>query len=380
MGHEVIVVGWQHIGMPRLTCSKCEQELTTHGKALDPCRLYLELPGGPSEAGINGKYTFREYLHQYQPDVIFSFADLNWLDYIPILKKEIPWVAYFPIDSHTWAQEWNTTMDKVDFPVTYSKHAQEVCRKNEYPDVDMIYHAIDPNVYKPMAPELIRKSVKMNFEPRGMNPDSFIVGVIQTVNPRKNWDYWLRIFAEFAKDKDDVVACLITDPQSPMAFNSKISIRRLVKMFGLHKKIWIPSNYHFWGGYNERQMAEITNWFKQGCYFTVAGGEGFGLGQFQAMACNVPVVALDYTTPTEFLADGRGYLTKIGDWDVLDGIERPLPDIDDAVDKLNQCYYEEEDRNLRALLGMQWARQFTWDSVMPQWARVFQQVANEYAE
>jgi len=212
-----------------------------------------------------------------------------------------------------------------------------------------------------------------------MNPNNFLVGVIQTVNPRKNWDFWLKIFADFASDKDDVTAVLITDPNSPMAFDSRISLRRIVKMLGIHKKIWMPTNYHFWGGYNEIQMAEITNWFRRGCYFTVSGGEGFGLGQFQAMCCGAPVVALDYTTPDEFLSGGRGYLVKKGDWDNIDGFERPLPDIDDAIGKLNEVYYNQEKASKVGEKGRQWASKITWNSTMPQWAKVWQEVAEEIA-
>ncbi|RLC37213.1 hypothetical protein DRH29_02760 [candidate division Kazan bacterium] len=248
------------------------------GKLRDECKLYYEVAGGPYEGGMNGRYTFNEYLYEYDPEVIFTLADIQWLKFIPPNKGNRPWVAYFPIDGDHWDDVvWNSILDKCEFPVTYSKFAQEVCKKNGYDNVKMIYHGHDPYIFKPYPMEKVQESINQNFIPRKMDPDAFLVGVVQTVNPRKNWDYWLKIFAEFVKDKDNVIAVLITDPNSQMAYTSRISLRRMIKMLGIHKKVWIPMNYHFWGGYNDLQMAEITNWFRKGCYFTVSGGEGFGL-------------------------------------------------------------------------------------------------------
>jgi len=377
LGHDIIAVGWQTLCSPILECAKCDYDLIMHKEYKDRCKQYTLVPGGPNEAGVNGMYTFNEYKQMYRPDLIFSFCDINWLPYIPREKKETPWMAYFPIDGDHWNESWNPLFDKCDYKVTYSKFAQEVCKKHGYDDVDMIYHGCDPLVFKQFSDDIVQESRKMNFKPRGMKPDSFVVGTIQTPNPRKNWESWLISFAKFAEDKDDVIAVLITDPGSPMSFNARIDMRRTIITLGIKDKIWMPGTYHYWGSYNDKQMAEIINWFRYGCYFTVSGGEGFGLPQFQSMHCGVPVVALDYTTPTEFLADGRGYLIKQGEWFNPDGFDRPLPDIGDAVEKLNDVYYNPEKAKRTATKGMAWAKRITWNTTMYQWAKKFKEIGED---
>ena len=98
------------------------------------------------------------------------------------------------------------------------------------------------------------------------------------------------------------------------------------------------------------------------------------------MCCKAPVVALDATSATEFFEDGRGYLIKQGEWDNLDGIDRPTPDIDDAILKLNECYDNPEKRAAIAQKGRNWAKEITWKETVFQkggWYSLFEEIGED---
>jgi len=315
-----------------------------------------------------------QYVHNYGSESIpwflkthpntaamMTLQDIHCFDY---MKSKLPrgsrppWIAYFPVDTHDFKKEWVDILRESEFPTTYSKFGHRLLRDKFKVDTHFVYHGIDTNVWRPLVNDLadrskIRRVLVMTNEHGEKIPlhDKFVVGMIGRLNPRKMLHIWLGIFAEFAKDKDDVIAYWHCDPQDPMASDGLGVLAQWIESLGIQDKFCHTNGYKWWAPMPINILVLIANMFDVHLYPT--GGEGFGLTIAETMACGVPNLVTDYTTGPEFLQDEktgqlRGELLKINKFVEMNGCKRPWVDINHAVERLNELYYDE---NLRKEYG-----------------------------
>ena len=61
-----------------------------------------------------------------------------------------------------------------------------------------------------------------------------------------------------------------------------------------------------------RARAEMVNLYSQANAFVLPSrAEGWGLPLMEAMSCALPVIATDYSAPTDFLHEGNAYLIRV---------------------------------------------------------------------
>jgi glycosyltransferase involved in cell wall biosynthesis len=112
-------------------------------------------------------------------------------------------------------------------------------------------------------------------------------------------------------------------------------------------------------GFETSKMNEVYN--VMDCFLLSTSGEGFGIPIIEAMACEVPVIATDYTTTQELVKDNKAGLgiklsgteelnmfsteSKKYDEEALDGtitgsweVERGFCSISDGVEKVKFIY------------------------------------------
>lgn len=108
---------------------------------------------------------------------------------------------------------------------------------------------------------------------------------------------------------------------------------------------------------------------------SASSGEGWGLPILEGMATGLPMIGPNCSSFTELInAPDRGYLSKV-DYQLLPNMsERALVDINSLSEYMKHYYYlskMEKDRMSRNCI--QFAKQYTWDKVIPEWNQLIEQ-------
>jgi len=242
-------------------------------------------------------------------------------------------------------------LNKIDQPVAMAEFGQKQVKDYYNLDVAHIPHGCDTTLFHklPLQEQLDLKK-KYGLE------DKFVVGVVARNQPRKNLDRTLKTI-RLLKDKiPNLVLFLHMDPDDPA--QPLWRMKSLVRKFGIENRV-IFSGMSALKGFPTDQMNEIYN--VMDCFFLSTSGEGFGIPIIEAMACEVPVVATDYTTTPELVIknnaglgielagcdtvdmmamDSKEYDSKTmngtitGSWEV----ERGICDINSAANQIIKLY------------------------------------------
>lgn len=144
---------------------------------------------------------FPYILTDFRPELIFLFQDVFNIDYaIPLVKKwnkEIPIVAYFPIDGSPVNRAWEGVFEFPQKLITYTQWGIDriVDIFPKYKDkIEYLYHGVDTTLFKPLNAGA-RKTYKME---KGWD-NKFVVLNVNRFQPRKMLTLSLRAHALFTK-------------------------------------------------------------------------------------------------------------------------------------------------------------------------------------
>jgi glycosyltransferase involved in cell wall biosynthesis len=247
--------------------------------------------------------------------------------------------------------------------VAMAKFGRDQCKEYYNLDTEYIPHAVDTNIFYRLSEEERNKArTKYGFQ------DKFVVGVVARNQGRKMLDRTIKAFKLFCKDKPDAVLFMHTDPYDRAG---QFDIQALIQREGIMNRV-IFSGMNFFKGFDYKQMNEIYN--VMDVFLLTTSGEGFGVPIIEAMACQVPVFATDYTTTPELVKEhfsgmGINLAAEItGSWNV----ERGVMDDIDCANKLTVVY---KDRNLLKVMGENGKKAvdqyYSWDVVIEQWDKFF---------
>ena len=242
-------------------------------------------------------------------------------------------------------------LKKIDKPVAMSKFGQKQVKDYHNLDVAHIPHGLDTKLFFRL-PDEQREMLKHKY---GLN-GKFVIGTVARNQPRKHLDRTLKTMV-LLKDKiPNAVLFMHLDPDD--LAQPLWKIKSLIQKFGLENRV-IFSGMKAHHGFPAQQMNEVYN--VMDCFFLSTSGEGFGIPIIEAMACEVPVVATDYTTTPELVINNNaGFGVKLAGTDTVDlfsldskeydnkmmngtitgswEVERGLCDINDATNKIEILY------------------------------------------
>lgn len=328
----------------------------------------------------------QKYIKSEQPDITFILADTfmyyPWIFDVDFTPSHS--IFYFPSDGTPMPQECENILKKVEHPIAMSKFAQKQVADYYGVKADYIPHGVDAGFLSPASQET--KSYLRREWGNRLSIDltnKFVVLFLGRNQGRKMPGELIKVFAEFAKDKNDVVLILSCDPSDPAGMSPDFSMGQFIKFLKIEDKVRF-SGVTYWSHLTDEEIKQIYQ--ISDVYASTTSGEGFGIPTVEAMSCGVPPIITDCTTSEELVGnndcgirvplynhdDGyslRGTIT--GSWNV----ERAMVDKGKFVTALNTVYTN------RVLLGdmarnarEKVLKEYDWKVVYPLWESKFAQI------
>lgn len=217
---------------------------------------------------------------------------------------------YFPSDGGGGLPKGcEAILNKIDCPVAMAKFGQKQVKDYHNLDVAHIPHGVDSSAFYPLE-ENERNELRKKW---GLN-DKFVIGVVARNQPRKNLDRTIKSMRLIADQIPNAILFLHLDPNDPA--QPMFKIHDLVIKYNLENRV-VYSGMNSFNGFPQSEMNNVYN--VMDCFFLSTSGEGFGIPIIEAMSCQVPVVATDYTTTQELVKDNNsGLPVKLAGVELLD--------------------------------------------------------------
>lgn len=382
--YEFVVLGINYAGVPY--CTPASEYF--HLKDIP---VYPAFTGGP-QSSLFGYDVLAEFLSNQEFDIFFALQDT--FNLIPVKdaikkarqKKDFKYILYFPVDGDVKIEWIEDAIKLADVPVTYSEFGKKIVSdKNSYLDLKVIPHGVDMEKFKPFETEADRKLFrKTYFE---IDDDTFLISNINRNQPRKDLPRTIIAFREFCKRNKNIKAKLYLHCSANDQAGHKL--HEFTKNY-LPEELWdriiMPSDLVMGGNGVPVETLNMV-YGASDLVTSTTLGEGWGLSTVEAMATKTPVVMPNNSVNPQLIGnDERGYLVKCGGDYISDYISdyivmkfdnelmRPLTDVDDLVDKWEHVYENKEEAKQKAEVAYEWLKDYSWDDIVKQWEKVFDEV------
>jgi len=268
------------------------------------------------------------------PNFIITLYDV-WVLKNPALDA-LPIASWTPIDHQpapenvlAWLKKPNVT------PIAMSRFGKEMI-ENAGIESEYIPHAVDTKIFTPT--ELLPEGIS-GREFVGDDGDKFVVGM-NFANKAGGFIHRKAVaenflaFAIFAKQHDDVVLYLHTEPYGKQSGFVLPNILAACGVPSDRVKFVDPIQYSY--GISQKTLAAIYSAWDVGLFTNY--GEGFGIPQVEAQACGVPIITSNFAAsaelagPDSYLVNGQPF------WDAGQHCWFNVPNVQGIVDALEQAY------------------------------------------
>ena len=349
--------------------------------------ISMSAPEGMPYWWTNNKYYGSDALdsvvNRFQPDILLTIGDFWNLNYIadPTICKTrrwFQWCSYIPVDGEPIGGGLPPgiapIVQDIDIPVAYTEYAKAAVMKSVFDQetrnrIRVIYHGVDTNVFKPDPAE--RKKIRQQY---GID-DKFVFLTVSRNQSRKNIPELFRawkMFSETPRAKDNVILW------PHMNFNDSAgwNIDDMISILDLKNQsiMYYNTVAHSSGHLITVPDAEVARLYQIADAFILISGEGFGLPIFEAMATGLPCILLNHSAASELGAEGRSHLIDINDFITWTGAhltQRPIPRIENVAAAMEKVFLDASYRSKIAAAGHEFAKRYTWDSVVAEWNALF---------
>lgn len=291
-GHEVYYLGWQ----------------TRHDYTSD--EWDFKILGVTSQFGRNDWF---KIFNKINPDVVITLGDAHMVDPLARLPDRPLWIMYYPLDGEPISPSIKETLLNADILVAMANFGWQLTKKefNYYPEY--IPHFYKPENFYDMGYEL-KSELKKEM---GIPEDSFVVGCIARLNPRKHHQrllYAFRLFLDMQpeEERSKIYLYLHLDPYDPLVFqdpNHNYQFIEWINTLKLDKNVILTPGNLYHSGLPISYVNKLYNAFD--IHVLPTGGEGFGVPFIEAASTGIPTIATDYTTTKEHLYLRTPYTDKI---------------------------------------------------------------------
>lgn len=366
-GHQIRVLATNYRG----DSWDCERPGHDHPT---PLRLYR--PDTVIPTDIYGRARIIEML-AWEPDVVVFLQDpqvilstifANSKDPEKILLRYRPMLAYIPVDGEALPPTWTTFLPKVTNVIAMSKWGQKF-----YDPSQLVYHAIDQETFWPIwekpkttSTGIVCKTKADCKRAFGLDPDKFLVGRVDTNSGRKDYAALIKALWPVMEKFKDIEAWFHCEDEAP-----NVGLR-MQDMLLRNAEAVNPNRFHFPGlhtsfeGWSIEDMNVLYSAFD--IVVSTSRGEGAGLGNMEALACGIPVVAQnvsaipEYIGPGAILLEASGYMIT-----PPSGQDNWLPDIPAFTEAIERLFHSKGLQRDLGHAGVEHIRSLaTWDGAASQ--------------
>lgn len=308
-----------------------------------------------------------EILEKVKPDVFICLQDI-WIcnqvwERCQFLKEKLKFkfICYFPIDSEYYMPDMLRNIPEWDMAITFTiQSARRILQHEIQPSrLGVLPHGVDTSKFTPGS----RSEARQAF---GLPEDKFIVLNANRNQPRKRIDLTIKAFAKFAVNKPDTMLYLHMGAKD-MGWDVIPLFKNEMSRLGLdgtNRLILTSHQMNYMDAPSDERLNQIYNCCDVG--INTADGEGWGLVPFEHASCRKPQVVPNHTACADIWEDAA-QLVDIASW-IIDkdlGVERGLIDIDSAVSKLDELYYDKSiyDEVAAACFAVTQRPEYRWEHV-----------------
>ncbi len=340
-----------------------------------------------------GKQDWIGAFNKAQPEVVITLGDAHMVDVMATLPKRPLWFMYYPLDGHPISKYIGSTLERADVAIAMANYGWQLTQQELGFKPEYIPHFYKPEEFYDMGEELkpeIRKEL-------GIPEDSFVIGCVARLNPRKHHQRLLYAFRLFLnrrteEEREKIFLYLHLDPKDPLTYqdpNHNYQFLEWIDTMDLEKNTIITPGNNYHSGLPVSFVNKLYNAFD--LHVIPTGGEGFGVPFIECAATGVPTIATDYTTTREHLYMRNPYTDKIIKEDEKGrrGIAIPYkklymelaqvnkawvkPDpLADAIEKyyLDRELLKEHGNNAKEYVE----KYYQYDTLMEKWSELFDRV------
>ena len=352
---------------------------------------------------------------RHKPDIIWTVQDIwNHLNYVVRKPIDVPYVAYFPVDTPNI--KWSHAMGcgAVAQPVAYTAFGASETAASIRHAVDIMHKGLvlrDLNIDEPRTwvslphPETTDKlNLRLDYLARWQNLENwaiiphgldkkrfhqldkalarkefqlgegeFIVGSINTNQFRKQQDRVMRIFAAAAQKLPMARLLLYCNNNNESGYD----LHQYAAYLGISDKCYFV--HDFVQNISDDDLNVLYNTCD--VMINAAGGEGWGLTSFEGAAAGVPQMVPDWSATRE-LWKNHGVLMPVSDWRCEPrhlNTCHALVDVRTAAKQLMDVAVDAKYReSLRDMALANAAQQLSWEEVGKRFAYVLRKTLGTF--
>jgi glycosyltransferase involved in cell wall biosynthesis len=243
-----------------------------------------------------------------------------------LMAKPFELWGYFPIDGDcangTLPRSIGETIGGYDRVLAYTEFGAKAIEKTVpflKGKVPFLPHGLDISVFYPRDRAEARQTFVARIvgkEPAALQEDLFLIGVVATNTPRKDWYLAFEACARMIKNGMKVGMWAHTDK-----WRAFWDLESLQAEFGMQDRVMFT---------NRNLTDDELAWGYSACdvTFGIGSGEGWGYPLAESLACGVPCVHGDYAGGAEIVPCGTLVAPVVYRGDGVYGIRRPVFDAD----------------------------------------------------
>ncbi len=339
-----IMVNTNGVWSPSGYAQQAKQFLPLMAKAGYPtsCVAFYGLEGGmvgldgitfyPRIASQWGEDAMINHSKHFNADVVFTLQDIWVLDpnaMRTLATQKRRWIPIVPIDHEPIPPAVKERLKLAYRIVSYAPFGTRELQDQGFHST-YIPHTVDTKVFYKRNKSEVRKGM-------GIPDDVFLFGMVAANKdnpPRKSFQEAMEAFKRF-HDKH---------PKSALYFHTLTKqqggfpIDEYAKVLGIADCVYAVEPYETLYLIDQSDMSKVYS--AMDCLLAPAQNEGFGVPLIEAQACEVPVIATDFTAMRDLVIDGEtGYKIKVAYKRFSPLLSYvAIPSVDDLYDQMEKVY------------------------------------------
>ena len=341
----------------------------------------LPLMGGKGVMDTINKY----YTPEFDLDVIIGFMDAFGIEYLN--DAVVPVIGWIPIDGN-FTETWAHYVRKWHRVTTYSLFGyHELQKRLPASKIGYIPHGI-PKEFQLLDKDTIRDEFAELY---GVPKDTVLyVNVGANMGPRKELPLMIKTFGrlvEKVKATGGIPPHLFMHTNAYQVWPRGYDLITWRRMMNMEDYVHFPVYNPIVSPVSNAELAKVHT--AADVYWQNSVAEGFGLPEYESLACGTPVVCPRNSSQVEIIegrGPRRGWLVENVPGDMYEQIPvyipqlptYPVPDQNSALEALLEAYYSPDLRERYGKTGHEFIERYhRWDTVMHGWDKLLSEMESD---